>query len=273
MQDHGTVDVGKAVGRLDGKGRARHRRGVGPRRGDRAAVRRRGCAGRRARPRRGAAWDEVTAASPGASFHVADVTDEDAVAAAVAAVLDAARASRRGRELRGRRRRRARPHGPARRVPPRHGRQPRRHVPRVQARARPDDGAALGQHREHRVRRGDRRYRGRQRVQRVEGRRRAAHEEHGDRLRPHRDPRELHLPGLHRHADVPFGGRRTSARSPTSTATSTSSGASAGPRRSRRPRCSSRRTTRRSSPGTRWSSTAATRSECAPSCSTGWACT
>jgi meso-butanediol dehydrogenase / (S,S)-butanediol dehydrogenase / diacetyl reductase len=33
-------------------------------------------------------WDEVSAASPGTSFHVADVTDEDAVAAAVAAVLD-----------------------------------------------------------------------------------------------------------------------------------------------------------------------------------------
>jgi meso-butanediol dehydrogenase / (S,S)-butanediol dehydrogenase / diacetyl reductase len=34
-------------------------------------------------------WDEVSAASPGTSFHIADVTDEDAVAAAVAAVLDA----------------------------------------------------------------------------------------------------------------------------------------------------------------------------------------
>jgi len=33
-------------------------------------------------------WDEVTDASPVASFHVADVTDEDAVAAAIAAVLD-----------------------------------------------------------------------------------------------------------------------------------------------------------------------------------------
>ena len=38
-------------------------------------------------PRRG--WDEVATAAPGASFHVADVTDEDAVAAAVAAVLEA----------------------------------------------------------------------------------------------------------------------------------------------------------------------------------------
>jgi NAD(P)-dependent dehydrogenase (short-subunit alcohol dehydrogenase family) len=34
-------------------------------------------------------WDEVADAAPAASFHVADVTDEQAVAAAVAAVLDA----------------------------------------------------------------------------------------------------------------------------------------------------------------------------------------
>jgi NAD(P)-dependent dehydrogenase (short-subunit alcohol dehydrogenase family) len=33
-------------------------------------------------------WDEVTEASPGTTYHLADVTDEDAVAAAVAAVLD-----------------------------------------------------------------------------------------------------------------------------------------------------------------------------------------
>jgi NAD(P)-dependent dehydrogenase (short-subunit alcohol dehydrogenase family) len=33
-------------------------------------------------------WDEVTKASPATSFHVVDVTDEDAVAAAIAAVVD-----------------------------------------------------------------------------------------------------------------------------------------------------------------------------------------
>ena len=34
-------------------------------------------------------WDEVSEASPGTTYHVASVTDEDAVAAAVAAVLEA----------------------------------------------------------------------------------------------------------------------------------------------------------------------------------------
>ncbi len=34
-------------------------------------------------------WDDVAAAAPGVSFHVADVTDEAAVAAAIAEVLDA----------------------------------------------------------------------------------------------------------------------------------------------------------------------------------------
>jgi NAD(P)-dependent dehydrogenase (short-subunit alcohol dehydrogenase family) len=34
-------------------------------------------------------WDEVSAAAPNVSFHIADVTDEDAVAAAIAAVLEA----------------------------------------------------------------------------------------------------------------------------------------------------------------------------------------
>jgi NAD(P)-dependent dehydrogenase (short-subunit alcohol dehydrogenase family) len=33
-------------------------------------------------------WDEVSAAAPTVSFHIADVTDEDAVAAAIAAVLE-----------------------------------------------------------------------------------------------------------------------------------------------------------------------------------------
>ena len=57
-----------------------------------------------------------------------------------------------------------------------------------------------GQHRQHRQRRGAAGHRGRQLVQRVEGCGRRAHQEHGDRLRPGRHPRQRHLPRLHRHA-------------------------------------------------------------------------
>ena len=71
-------------------------------------------------------------------------------------------------------------------------------------------------------------------------------------------PRQLHLPGLHRHADVPVGdGLRGHGAVPrASTGSTTSSGASGDPRRSRRRSRSSRPTTRRSSPVTRSSSTA-----------------
>ncbi|MDT5149657.1 MAG: hypothetical protein QOI01_1390 [Mycobacterium sp.] len=44
-----------------------------------------------------------------------------------------------------------------------------------------------------------------QRLQRVEGRRGAAHQEHRHRLRAEWDPGQPHLPGFHRNADVRLG--------------------------------------------------------------------
>jgi NAD(P)-dependent dehydrogenase (short-subunit alcohol dehydrogenase family) len=67
-------------------------------------------------------------------------------------------------------------------------------------------------------------------LQRVEGRRRAADALHGDGLRAHGHPGQLHLPGLHRHAAVPLGDRQRGL-----------------PGRSRAPRRSWPRTTRPSS--------------------------
>ena len=123
-------------------------------------------------------------------------------------------------------------------------REPEGHLPRLEARRAGDARAGEREHREHRERRGHRGLPRRQLLQRLEGRRGAAHQEHGDRLRARGRARERDLPGLHRHADVPLrvlaGGdegdrRRRSARR-------TSSGASASPSRSRTRRSSSPRT-------------------------------
>jgi len=79
----------------------------------------------------------------------------------------------------------------------------------------------------------------RQRLQRVEGRCRAAHQEHGDRLRRSRRARQLCVPGLHRHADVRgvfVGDGMEGVRAEIEQ--STSCAASGRPRRSRVPRCS-----------------------------------
>ncbi len=127
-----------------------------------------------------------------------------------------------------------------------HRGEPHRHVPRQQARARANARAALGSIVNIASRRGDRGHRGRQRLQRVEGRGRPAHQEHGDRLRPGGHPGQLHLPRLHRgHRDVPVGhGQRGMAPFLDRYREHTSSVASAGPRRSRARRCSSLPTTR-----------------------------
>ena len=204
-------------------------------------------------------WKQVADAAPAAGFHVADVRDAAAQNAAVAAareqhggidVLVTAAGIAGG--------------GPVhlisgRRLAARAGREPDRDVPVGEGGAAVDDRAAQRQHRHDRERRGHRGLRGRQHLQRLEGRRRPAHQEHGDRLRPDRHPRQLHLPGLHRHAAVPQ--YRSAARFPSRTASgsasSTSSAASAAPRRSRARRCSSPPTTPRSSPASRCRSTAA----------------
>ena len=117
--------------------------------------------------------------------------------------------ARRRAGQRGRRgRRRPGPHAAGRGVGPRDRGEPDRHLPHRQARhrarcsrqpardGRPARlGGDAGQHR------GARGHGRRQRLQRLEGRRRAADQEHGDRLRRPRHPGQRHLPRLHRDPD------------------------------------------------------------------------
>ena len=131
-----TSTPGAAGGTVGRQGCARHRCGVGPRRSHRTALRRRRRERRRSGSRPAPRWDEVAAAAPAVSFHIADVTDEEAVESAIAAVLAA-----HGRldvvvnyaGVAG--------GGPVHMLTLAewsgvHRREPRRHVPRVQARAR-----------------------------------------------------------------------------------------------------------------------------------------
>ena len=88
------------------------------------------------------------------------------------------------------------------------------------------------------------------RLQRLEGRRRAADPEHGHRLRTRRGAGQLPLPRLHRDPDDRgAAGRRASRRSGTSSSPCTSSVGPASPRRWPPPRCSWPPTTPRSSSG------------------------
>ena len=120
--------------------------------------------------------------------------------------------------------------------------QPHRHLPRRQARHRADAAPGprrrrAGLDRHHRERRRPRGHRRWQLVQRVQGRGRAAHQEHGDRLRPPGDPgrtRCAPASSTRRCCDGVFDmeGMERGARRHRSTSTSCDGGA--GPRRSPR---------------------------------------
>ena len=168
--------IRQRAGRLDGEGRAGHRRGVGARRGDvRPVCEDEGATVVGARPAR-------------RREHPVDVTDE----ARGRAHASTAIVAEHGRldvvvNVRGRRRRRARAHARRRRVGPGASRVNLtgtflscKHALRPMIEQRSGSIVTVASVEGHRG------HRGRQRLQRVEGRRRAAHEEHGDRLRPPR---------------------------------------------------------------------------------------
>ena len=243
------------MGRMDGKVARRHGRGVGHRRGHRGAASR-----PRARP-------SSAGTLAGADVVALDVRDEDAVVGGGGRRRRASTAgSTRVVHAAGRRRRRTRAPRARRGVGPRRRHQPQGHVPRRQARgrgdARPGPGRRrAGLDREHRERRGPRGHRGRQHLQRGQGWRRDPHQEHGDRLRPRRASGSTRsapgfidtpmLQGVFAMDGMDRRARRHHRRAPARPA-------AAGPRRSRRPRCSSAPPTRRSSPASPCPSTAAT---------------